>query len=70
MIQSTISNSKSLFSSLNDQVRAGESVMITDSDVPVAMFTPVTRQQYKGSEILANLERQGLLRRGASGRAF
>lgn len=67
MIQSTISHSKSAFSSLIDQVRAGESVMITDRDVPVAMLTPVGRMQYAGAEILADFERQGLVRRSAGG---
>jgi antitoxin (DNA-binding transcriptional repressor) of toxin-antitoxin stability system len=65
MIQSTISNSKSTFSSLIDQVRAGESVMITDRDVPVALLTPISRAQFQGAEILSDLERQGLLRRAA-----
>jgi len=63
MLQSTISHSKSAFSSLIDQVRAGESVMITDRDVPVAMLTPIPRQQFQGAEILADFERQGLVRR-------
>lgn len=66
MLQSTISHSKSAFSSLIDQVRAGETVMITDRDVPVAMLTPVPRQQYHGNEILGDLERQGLVRRAKS----
>jgi len=66
MIQSTISHSKSAFSSLIDQVRAGESVMITDRDVPVAILSPVERPLYAGAEILADFERQGLIRRGAS----
>jgi antitoxin (DNA-binding transcriptional repressor) of toxin-antitoxin stability system len=62
MLQSTISHSKSAFSSLIDQVRTGETVMITDRDVPVAMLTPIPRQQYHGDEILGDLERQGLIR--------
>lgn len=67
MYQSTISHSKSAFSSLVDQVRIGESVMITDRDVPVAMLTPVSRQEYRGAAILADFERQGLIRRGVGG---
>lgn len=63
MLQSTISHSKSAFSSLIDQVRAGETVMITDRDVPVAMLTPIPRQQYSGIEILADFERQGIIKR-------
>lgn len=63
MLQSTISHSKSAFSSLIDQVRAGETVMITDRDVPVAMLTPIPRLQYHGAEILADFERQGLIKR-------
>ncbi|GAB4428731.1 MAG: hypothetical protein OHK0011_10910 [Turneriella sp.] len=66
MYQSTISHSKAAFSSLIDQVRAGETVMITDRDVPVALLTPVPREHYRGSELLADLERQGLLRRAAT----
>lgn len=65
MIQSTISNSKSAFSSLIDQVKAGESILITDRDVPVAMLTPIPRLQYQGRAILSDLEKQGLLRRAA-----
>jgi len=65
MYQSTISHSKAMFSSLIDQVKAGETVMITDRDVPVALLTPIPREYYQGSELLADLERQGLLRRAA-----
>ncbi|HMV34352.1 MAG TPA: hypothetical protein PKM44_14590 [Turneriella sp.] len=66
MYQSTISHSKAVFSSLIDQVKAGETVMITDRDVPVALLTPIPRENYKGSELLADLERQGLLRRATA----
>jgi len=55
-----------VFSSLIDQVKAGETVMITDRDVPVALLTPIPRENYEGAELLADLERQGLLRRAAS----
>jgi antitoxin (DNA-binding transcriptional repressor) of toxin-antitoxin stability system len=65
MYQSTISHSKAAFSSLIDQVRAGETVMITDRDVPVALLTPIPRQQFQGAELLAGLERQGIIRRAA-----
>lgn len=40
--------------------------MITDRDVPVALLTPVPREHYTGSELLADLERQGLLRRAGT----
>jgi len=63
MYQSTISNSKAAFSSLIDQVKAGETVMITDRDVPVALLTPIPRQHFHGAELLAGLERQGIIRR-------
>lgn len=66
MYQSTISHSKAAFSSLIDQVKAGETVMITDRDVPVALLTPIPRENYQGAELLADLERQGLLRRATS----
>lgn len=39
--------------------------MITDRDVPVAMLTPIPRQHYNGAELLADFERQGLVRRAA-----
>ena len=65
MLQSTISHSKSAFSSLIDQVRAGETVMITDREVPVALLTPIPHQLYHGAEILADFERQGLIRRAS-----
>ncbi|MFO1481595.1 MAG: hypothetical protein U1F40_15455 [Turneriella sp.] len=66
MYQSTISHSKAVFSSLIDQVKAGETVMITDRDVPVALLTPIPRGHFHGAELLADLERQGLLRRAAT----
>lgn len=62
MYQSTISHSKAAFSSLIDQVKAGETVMITDRDVPVALLTPIPRQHFRGAELLSGLERQGLVR--------
>lgn len=64
MYQSTISHSKAAFSSLIDQVKAGETVLITDREVPVALLTPIPRQHFHGAELLAGLERQGIIRRG------
>jgi prevent-host-death family protein len=44
-------------------VKAGEEILVTDRDVPVAKIVPVG-QPGPGEESLRDLERQGLLRVG------
>lgn len=64
MHAATISETKNNLSALLDRVRAGESVVILDRDRPVARIVPVREAD---DAHLADLERRGLLRRGAVG---
>lgn len=51
-------------------VRGGGTVLVLDRDQPVARLMPLPSTGMRGgAERLARLERQGLLRRGAIGRA-
>lgn len=48
-------------------VRKGEVVRILDRDVPIAQIVPIqapSEGRPAGSEVLADLERKGLIRRG------
>ena len=64
----SISETKDRLSALIDRVRHGETVTITDRNIPVARLEPVV-----GSDAvdtagrLARLERAGVLRRGRGG---
>src|SRR3989475_8762959 len=44
------------------RVKAGEEILVTERNVPVARIVPVTAPA--GEEALRDLERQGFLRRG------
>ncbi len=51
-------------------VRGGGTVLVLDRDQPVARLMPLPSSGARGAaERLARLERQGLIRRGAAGRA-
>ena len=68
METATITQVKNGLSSYIDKVKAGESILVTDRGVPVAVLGPVA-QQVDWNERLARLERAGLVRRGSgSGR--
>ena len=61
MKTASISQTKNQLSTLIDQVRQGETTVITDHDRPVAKLVPA--QAEKGEEAacaLANLERKGI----------
>jgi prevent-host-death family protein len=58
----TITQLKNGMSAIIDRVRAGESVLIVDRDVPVARLEPVPPAPADAR--LARLERAGLIRRG------
>jgi prevent-host-death family protein len=59
----SITEAKNGLSALIDRVKAGESVVITDRGVPVAVLEPVTAQvDWDGR--LAKLERAGAIKRG------
>ena len=63
MKRATITEAKNGLSALIDQVRAGETILITDRGVPVARLEPaVTANDDEGR--LARLERAGIIRRG------
>ena len=64
MKQTTITDAKNGLSALIDTVRAGESVLITDRGVPVAVIGPVSGDPDPGGR-LARLERCGLVQRGS-----
>ena len=59
----TITEAKSGLSALIDQVRAGETVLITDRGVPVARLEPVSTSPDPTGRI-ERLTRAGLLRPG------
>jgi antitoxin (DNA-binding transcriptional repressor) of toxin-antitoxin stability system len=59
----TITQLKNGISAIIDRVRAGESVLILDRDVPVARLEPVGALDDDAR--LARLERAGLVRRGS-----
>lgn len=65
MKRATITEVKNGLSALIDQVKAGETVLITDRGVPVARLEPATTSANDDDEgRLARLERAGLLTRG------
>ena len=66
MKTATITEAKNGLSALIDRVRAGESVVITDRGVPVAVLEPAAGR-VDLDERLAGLERRGLVRRGTGG---
>ena len=63
MKTASITEAKNGLSALIDRVKAGESVVITDRGIPVAVLEPVA-EQVDWDERLARLERAGLITRG------
>ena len=63
METATITQVKNGLSAFIDRVKAGESILVTDRGVPVAVLEPVT-DQVGVDDRLARLERAGLVRRG------
>jgi prevent-host-death family protein len=62
MKTASISATKNQLSALIEQVRQGESILITDHDRPVARLTPVAVENgQSSSDELALLERKGVL---------
>ncbi len=64
MKTASITDLKNGLSSYIDRVKAGNSVLVTDRGVPVAVLEPVTSQVH-ADERLAHLEREGVIRRGS-----
>lgn len=68
MKKATISQAKNKLSQLIDWVKAGETVIITDRNVPVARLEPIGSSGAGDSGgRLERLERQGLITRGKGG---
>lgn len=65
MKAANITEAKNNLSKLIEKVRHGESVLILDRNVPVARLEPLPPGSSEADEArLAQLERQGLLKRG------
>ena len=65
MDTATITEVKNGLSAIIDRVRAGESIIVTDRGVPVAVIEPVAGR-VDIEDRLVRLERQGLIRRGTT----
>jgi prevent-host-death family protein len=65
MKSATITEAKNGLSALIDRVRAGESVVITDRGIPVAVLEPVSGR-VDLEERLRRLEREGVVRIGTA----
>jgi prevent-host-death family protein len=63
MKTASITEAKNGLSALIDRVKAGESVVITDRGIPVAVLEPAPGR-VDLDERLARLERAGIIRRG------
>ena len=63
METATITQVKNGLSAYIVKVRAGESILVTDRGVPVAVLEPVAKQ-VDWDERMERLERAGLVRRG------
>lgn len=61
MDRATVTQAKNGLSALLDRVRSGETIVITDRGVPVAMLEPVTAAVDPVGR-LARLERAGIVR--------
>jgi prevent-host-death family protein len=63
MERATITEVKNGLSAIIDRVKAGESIVVTDRGIAVAVIEPVT-EQLDVDERIARLERAGLATRG------
>ena len=63
METATITEVKNGLSALIDRVKAGESIVVTDRGVPVAVIEPVSGR-IDVEDRLARLERAGIIKRG------
>jgi prevent-host-death family protein len=63
MKRATITEAKNGLSALIDQVKAGESILITDRGVPVAYLSPPAPVE-DDEDRIARLERAGIAHRG------
>ena len=63
METATITQVKNGLSAIIDRVRAGESIVVTDRGVPVAVIEPMSAR-VDVDDRLARLERAGIIKRG------
>ena len=63
METATITEVKNGLSAIIDRVKAGESIVVTDRGVPVAVIEPMSAR-VDVDDRLARLERAGIIRRG------
>lgn len=66
MKTATITEAKNSLSALLARVRAGESIVITDRGLPVAVLEPAPGR-VDPEDRMAKLERAGIIRRGRGG---
>ena len=64
MESASISEVKNGLSAIIDRVKGGESIVVTDRGIPVAVIEPVSGR-IDIDDRLARLERAGVIRRGA-----
>lgn len=64
MKTTSISHLKNNLSALIDQVRAGNTILITDRNQPVAKLAPIEPADQTDDQRLDELERKGLITRG------
>jgi prevent-host-death family protein len=65
METATITEVKNGLSAIIDRVKGGETILVTDRGIPVAVIEPVT-EQVDLDDRLARLERAGVIKRGTS----
>lgn len=63
MEKATITELKNGLSALIDRVKAGESIVVTDRGIPVAVIEPMSAR-VDLDDRLARLERSGIIKRG------
>ena len=64
MKRATVTETKNRLSALLAEVKAGETIEITDRGIPVARLEPVAQRGDDDEARLARLERAGLITRG------
>ena len=63
MKTASITHSKNHLSALLDEVKGGETIIITERKRPVARLEPISLKDMSSEDRLADLERRGLIRR-------
>jgi len=64
MKSTSVTKAKNNLSALIEQVRAGNTIVITDRNRPVAKLSPIESADKTEDQRLDELERQGLITRG------